>query len=164
MYTITVVCTGCAVNATQTISDVTFGDVWLCSGQSNMWLPVQNTFSRNDTVKAIQAGKYGNIRVMDGNSGTKPNNVWPPKYGMPGGSNPWKSAPQALEGGSWDKNNFPLFQFGASCWYFAQNLVDLGVNIPIGLTDTAIGGQRIEEYARWRGGGEVNLSDIGQEG
>ena len=34
-YTVTATCTGCAVNATQSISDVTFGDVWLCSGQSN---------------------------------------------------------------------------------------------------------------------------------
>jgi hypothetical protein len=29
-YTITAVCTGCAVNATQTINDVVFGDVWVC--------------------------------------------------------------------------------------------------------------------------------------
>lgn len=30
--------------------------------------------------------------------------------------------------------------------YFGQRLAELGVTIPIGLSDTAIGGQRIEEY------------------
>lgn len=61
-YTITALCTGC-VNVTRvTITNVTFGDMWYCSGQSNMWLPVLNTFSRNETVAAIAAGKYTNIR------------------------------------------------------------------------------------------------------
>ena len=35
---------------------------------------------------------------------------------------------------------------GGSCWYFAQGLADLGVTTPIGIADTAIGGQRIEEF------------------
>jgi len=34
---------------------------------------------------------------------------------------------------------------GAACWYFGQRLAELGVTVPIGLSDTAIGGQRIEE-------------------
>lgn len=42
--------------------------------------------------------------------------------------------------------NMSLFQFGATCWYFAQKLSELGVSTPIGLVNTAIGGQRIEEY------------------
>jgi len=44
-------------------------------------------------------------------------------------------------------HTFSLFQFGATCWYFGQQLADLGVDVPIGLADTAIGGQRIEEYS-----------------
>ena len=39
-----------------------------------------------------------------------------------------------------------LFKMGATCWYFAQQLAELGVDHPIGLINTAIGGQRIEEY------------------
>jgi hypothetical protein len=40
-----------------------------------------------------------------------------------------------------------LFQFAAACWYFGQRLAELGVNdIPIGLANTAVGGQRIEEF------------------
>lgn len=44
-----------------------------------------------------------------------------------------------------------LFQHTPQCWYFAQKITDeleaAGKAVfPIGLTDTAIGGQRIEEY------------------
>jgi hypothetical protein len=47
----------------------------------------------------------------------------------------------AANGGS-----YPLFAVGATCWYFAQRLSELGVDVPIGIANTAIGGQRIEEY------------------
>jgi len=57
---------------------------------------------------------------------------------------------QAAPEGCVDAGNCPLFDVGASCWYFAQGLADLGVTIPIGIVDTAIGGQRIEEFmASW---------------
>ena len=57
-YTITATCTGCSGNATETLTGVVFGDMWYCSGQSNMWLPVDDSFSRNETADAIKAGKY----------------------------------------------------------------------------------------------------------
>eukprot|EP01045_Picozoa_sp_COSAG04_P000963 COSAG04_NODE_28_length_36566_cov_70.886665_21_plen_283_part_00 len=40
----------------------TFGDVVYCSGQSNMWLPLLHTLTRNDTLASLAAGKYANIR------------------------------------------------------------------------------------------------------
>jgi hypothetical protein len=40
----------------------------------------------------------------------------------------------------------PCCAQGAACWYFAQGLAERGVKTPIGITDTAIGGQRIEEF------------------
>ncbi|CAK9076031.1 Sialate O-acetylesterase (Sialic acid-specific 9-O-acetylesterase) (Yolk sac protein 2) [Cleaved into: Sialate O-acetylesterase small subunit [Durusdinium trenchii] len=45
------------------MNSVTFGDVWYCSGQSNMALPLIHTMSRNISVDAIKAGKYANIRI-----------------------------------------------------------------------------------------------------
>lgn len=133
-------CTDC--QATR-ISNVTFGDVWYCSGQSNMWLPLEFTFSRNDAIASIQNGKYRNIRIMAGDSGNVPygkGGTWNPGYGNKDGSNPWMTALQAV-----DAKRFQ--EFGASCWYFGQRLADLGIQTPIGLVNTAIGGQRIEEYA-----------------
>ena len=72
-------------------------------------------------------------------------------------SNPWMTALQAATVGGYPKKlggghaSRPIEDFGATCWYFAQKLTDemeaAGKPVvPIGLTDTAIGGQRIEEY------------------
>ena len=45
------------------LSRVAFGDVWFCSGQSNMALPVMNSFSHWDSVSKIEKGMYSNIRL-----------------------------------------------------------------------------------------------------
>ena len=110
-----------------------------------MWLPLENSFERNHTLASITARgstKYHNIRGMFGGSAA-------------GVSNPWMSADQAahaLGDGGRGGSVYPpkLFEIGAACWYFAQQLSDqleaAGKLVPIGITDTAIGGQRIEEY------------------
>ena len=84
-YSITAACAGkCGNQSSVTISDVsppphpihpaqlsppkprsaqvTFGDVWFCSGQSNMWLVMHFDTSRNVTYDKIMQGKYSNIR------------------------------------------------------------------------------------------------------
>eukprot|EP00041_Stephanoeca_diplocostata_P026436 m.713015 g.713015 ORF g.713015 m.713015 type:complete len:147 (-) comp22967_c0_seq13:128-568(-) len=48
------------------IHDLTFGDVFICSGQSNMWLPMQYALTRNRTFSLVDSGDaYGNIRVSN---------------------------------------------------------------------------------------------------
>ena len=195
-YTIAAKCTGCGSVTSAAIGNVAFGDMWYCSGQSNMWLPVSHTYSRNDTVAAIKAGNYTNIRLMAGNSGTDPSypvgnkdtaaaaavevagkpahGTWNPSgYGGVNGSNAWMTATQAIATGKERKRHgfpfppyrivrtenawpvsvssgesdgltggdYPLFKMGAACWYFAQRLSELGVSHPIGIANTAIGGQ-----------------------
>jgi hypothetical protein len=150
-YSVWASCTGCNSTSTINITNVTFGDVWYCTGQSNMWLPVLHTFTRNESAGNITAGNYNNIRVMAGGSGTtvrEGNQPWGSSvfYGGQGGPNPWMTAAQAVPDGCVDKQNCPLFNVGATCYYFAQGLAELGVTVPIGIIDTAIGGQRIEEF------------------
>ena len=99
-----------------------------------MWLPVEYSFSRNQTVAAIAAGEYTNIRGMFSPSADTPT------------AGVWKTAQQAIQNGNETNPKYSLFDMGASCWYFAQGLVERGVNTPIGIADTAIGGQRIEEF------------------
>jgi hypothetical protein len=109
-----------------------------------MWLPVGNSFAHNDTVANITAGKYHSIRLTAGNSGDCPDSI----------QCPWLTASEAIvtppKKGRGPAPVPPLFNFGAACWYFGQRLSDeleaAGKLVPIGLTDTAIGGQRIEEY------------------
>ena len=152
-YTINAECISGSDAGTVMITNVTFGDVWYCSGQSNMWLPLLYTFSRKETHQAILDGKYHNIRIMSGHSNNHPYygspdttlNGFNRGYGNEGGSNPWQTALQAVEEKHLKRPR--LFLFGATCFYFAQRLVDLGVDdIPIGLANTAIGGQRIELF------------------
>jgi hypothetical protein len=190
-FTITAVCTGCYEDtatpfASISVSNITWGDVWHCSGQSNMWLPVGNSFAHNDTIKNISAGKYHNIRLMAGNSGDCPGQGRDATTGLDACA--WMTAPQAAISppahGRGAAPVPPLFNFGAACvstlrsclpppvralhvvslcfhqhsdlplhlpqWYFAARLSDeleaAGKLVPIGITDTAIGGQRIEEY------------------
>ena len=152
-YTITAECSGCTANATQVLSGVVFGDMWYCSGQSNMWLPMDHSLSRNETVAGIKAGNFSNVRGMFGGSGNVPDggksyHVGGEGYGRKAGSSPWMTASQAIATGSSASTggSYPLFKMGAACWYFGQRLSELGVDVPIGLADTAIGGQRIEEF------------------
>eukprot|EP00038_Savillea_parva_P019741 m.28625 g.28625 ORF g.28625 m.28625 type:complete len:802 (+) comp4534_c0_seq1:76-2481(+) len=156
-YTIVAKCTsGCTPSGeydVANITNVTFGDVWHCSGQSNMEEPVYHTFSRNYTIGNItQLGKYHNIRLQAG-----------PNSGPDKSLNPWFTAYQGateLTNGEHMKGPVPkLFLFSAACWYFAQKLTDeleaAGKVVPIGLVDSAMGGQRIEEYMRNNTGMQV---------
>jgi hypothetical protein len=53
---------------------------------------------------------------------------------------------QSVPEGCVETQKCPLFQLGATAWYFVQGLAERGVTVPIGILDTAIGGQRIEEF------------------
>ena len=64
-YSLTVECSSGCVNTgpsnnSASAVDLTFGDVLLCTGQSNMWLPLGNTFSRNISRAKVQKGQYSN--------------------------------------------------------------------------------------------------------
>lgn len=68
-----------------------------------MWLPVDHSFSRNDTVRNITADKYLNIRGMFGGSADGP-------------TNPWMTAKQAISDGTEANPTYSLFKMGAACW------------------------------------------------
>jgi hypothetical protein len=147
-YTVTATCTGCTNTTTALLEHVTFGDVWYCSGQSNMALPVVHSYSRNISHDAILAGKYANIRI----------------HGMEGNMNPsqpWMTLKQAVAAPPSAVRGDDVFhsskagvnmfvQFSASCYYFGKSLTDelaaAGTPPPIGLIHTAWGGSTIEQW------------------
>lgn len=87
---------------------------WTCSSghsdltwfvrQSNMWLPMLHTFSRNYTVANISAGKYSNIRLMAGDS-------------QQSATFPWMTAAQSIADGNESVPDYSLFKFSGACWW-----------------------------------------------
>ena len=148
-YTITAVCTGCLSNATLSMGNVVFGDIWVCSGQSNAMLWVSNTFARNESALNYSQGlnNGANIRIMGGQDTIQPYASWPPAYGSGAkASNPWMTSEQAVPAGCIDKQNCPLFRNSGACWYALQTAAAQGVDVPMGLVALTLGGQRIEEF------------------
>ena len=167
-FSATVACATCAGAATSaTLVGLTFGDVLMCSGQSNMVVGLYNTFERNDTLRAVQAGTYGGrIRAWMGGLGECVADEG--NYVSPSGSNltdcsaatdggqianarQWCTAEQlAVAPGAYNDQN-ALFDVMAVCFYTAQWLLDAvvaggGAPFPIGLIQNAVGGSMIEQW------------------
>jgi len=147
-YEITAVCTGCGAAALPIkLVNATFGDIYVCAGQSNAMLWVSHTFSRNESAGNYSAGRFNNIRIMGGNDVNEPYAAWPPAYG--GGAkatNAWMTAREAVPAGCIDAQDCPLFQTSGACWYALQSVAEQGVDVPLGLVALTLGGQRIEEF------------------
>ena len=144
-YTITAACTsGCANSSSTVIEHVTFGDLWFCAGQSNMQLIMRHTFSRNDTIAALAAGKYNNLRVYQhpNIASATPIYVQPPKMRPAAGtmdlSMRWNRASDAarylklynrskISGSDLfhpGANQSVLMDYGGICMYFGVALTD----------------------------------------
>ncbi|XP_044210082.1 sialate O-acetylesterase [Thunnus albacares] len=119
-------------NSTATLTDVLFGDVWLCGGQSNMLFEVSQLLNKSEEL-AI-ADKYPHVRtfmVALNRSDTELNDLIEVKF-------PW-SVPTA--------NNLP--GFSAVCWLFGRYLYDY-LKYPIGLVESCWGGTPIEAWSSSR--------------
>lgn len=135
-YTFIVGCSSC--NQTSMLMNVTFGDVWFCSGQSNMELAMKYTMSRNTTWEAYESGKYRNIRILLAEH-----------YNREDHERAWMVPP--TKGGQWEieYNRVTLFKFSAACYYFAQALTErLGDDAPpFGLIGSYVGGTTVETWS-----------------
>jgi sialate O-acetylesterase len=120
------VLTAATAAAKQTVSDVVMGDVFLCSGQSNMELPVSRTLN---SAWEISRADDPNIRLLTVAKATasapRAEFEAPPV---------WRAASPAT-----------VADFSAACWYFARDL-EQAVKAPIGLIHASWGGSRIEAW------------------
>jgi sialate O-acetylesterase len=109
------------------LKDILVGDVWFCSGQSNM--VHQMRLHRDRYENDIQQANNPNIRhvfIPTLTSISGPKDDLPPVY--------WKSAtPQDLG------------EFSAVAWFFARKIYD-HYKIPIGLINASVGGTPIEAW------------------
>jgi sialate O-acetylesterase len=117
---------------TITLHDVLFGDVWVCSGQSNMQLTVSLIY--NATEEIANAGKYPKIRVFS--VARVPSSVTIEE--LLAISLNWSVAsPHSIGGPDWN-------YMSAVCWLYGRMIhLALGGR-PIGLIATSWGGTFIE--------------------
>ena len=118
---------------TNTFSNVLVGDVWLCSGQSNMEMNFKWGIYDGDKFKA-EMSQYPMIRAMKLRHATKPG---PEPYDVPV-ADKWAVA----------SNYFP--HITATGYFFARKLTQ-ELDIPIGLIDDSWSGCRIEPFISTEG-------------
>jgi sialate O-acetylesterase len=110
-----------------TIKDIYSGDLWLCSGQSNMEMSMDRV--KDDFSEEWEIKDYPVIRHF------KAPQEWD-----------FSSPREEITGGSWLKpSKETLSGFTAAPWFFAKNLYEK-YRIPIGLINNAWGGTPIESW------------------
>ena len=111
---------------TQTANDVLVGDVWLCSGQSNMEWPVRNTLDAGSEVALSANDRIRHVTIARATSAAPRTDFDAPLE--------WKVAgPATTE------------HFSAVCYYFVRELQKT-VNVPQGIISSNWGGSRIEPW------------------
>ncbi len=117
-------------DGTEKIDNVMIGEVWLCSGQSNMEMPLRGFWTQpveGSAQTIAYSGKYPGIRV-----------VTIPKLGS--------YEPQEKAPGKWKTSNpNDAAEFTALGYHFAQSLTDI-LNVPIGIISCAYGGSKVEGW------------------
>jgi len=131
----------------QTANDVLIGDVWLCSGQSNMEFAVRNALSADSEVALSANDRIRQVTIARANSAAPRADFDAPLE--------WKVAgPTTTE------------HFSAVCYYFVRELQKT-VDAPQGLISSNWGGSRIEPWMseaalRAVGGYQVPLDLLGE--
>ena len=131
--------------AQETVNDVLVGDVWLCSGQSNMVLPVRAAIDAGADI-AISANNT--IRLMTVANDTS--------------AAPQESLKSAVTWQAADPKS--VAEFSAACYYFARDLQHTE-NVPLGLIEDAWNGANItsfisEDELQKLGGFDVRLKAL----
>lgn len=114
---------------TLTLTNLLVGDVWFCSGQSNMSWPLEHT---DGAEEAIAAADHANLRMV--------------KTPETGSKTPWGELETRAEWNVCMPSTVP--NFSAVAYYFGRALLR-ETGIPIGLINSSQGGTRIEP---WTGG------------
>jgi sialate O-acetylesterase len=110
-----------------TISDIMIGDVWVCSGQSNMELQMK----RVSPIYGSEIANSENIYIRQF--------LVPQKYDF--------NVPREdFEAGSWKSANPEnVLDFSAAAYFFAKDIYDK-YKVPIGLINASLGGSPAEAW------------------
>lgn len=120
------------------LTNVLFGDVYICSGQSNMQFSLEANI--NATAEAQAANNYPNIRLFTVGQGTSSTT---PLTDLKTIEQTWSVASNVsvTAGGGWG-------YFSAVCWFFGKQVSDgLSNQVPLGLISSNWGGTPIEHWS-----------------
>jgi sialate O-acetylesterase len=109
-------------------NNILFGDVWICSGQSNMEMKIAKWGFINNYQLEIDAATYPDIRQFE----VKKSISTTPENDVAGGA--WEICSPSTAG-----------NFSATAYFFARKLYE-ELHIPIGLINTSWGGTQIESW------------------
>jgi sialate O-acetylesterase len=113
-------------NNTIMINDILFGDVWFCSGQSNMVINMERV--KEKYPKDIAAANFPEIR----------------NFFIPTASD--ISVQKDLPGGKWiSASPENVLTFGAATFFFARSIYQEN-KVPIGIINSSVGGTPIEAW------------------
>ena len=132
-----------------TLTEVAFGDVFLCSGQSNMAVPVE--FSWGGLEAVAEGHLFPNIRLFDVSthaSLTPLDEFYKISYSagwvLPSNKTLWNGLVNATSG-----------PFSAACWYTGRDVYEaLNGTVPIGLIQSSYSGTVVEAWTSPRSNGE----------
>ncbi|XP_017275588.1 sialate O-acetylesterase isoform X3 [Kryptolebias marmoratus] len=127
-YNVTAVCRG----SSRTLTDVLFGDVWLCGGQSNMYFQTSQIFNASEELAL--SSKYPHVRTFMAALDTSDTEL----TDLIGVELPW-SVPSANV----------VSQFSAVCWLFGRYMYDR-LKYPVGLVESCWGGTPVEAWSSGR--------------
>lgn len=109
----------------KSVTDIWMGDVWLCSGQSNMEWLLRNSLGADAEIQSAPFPKIRHFKVP---------NSWAPEPS------------DVLAGGQWRvATREHLGEFSGVGWYFAKQ-VHTATGVPIGLINATWGGSKIEAW------------------
>ncbi|WPX08801.1 sialate O-acetylesterase [Anaerocellum danielii] len=109
------------------IKDILIGDVWICSGQSNMVLPMERVID-------LYSEELEDCNIPFIRQFTVPDRYY------------FKGPLEELEGGCWEAlSKETLLKFSAVGYFFAKALYKK-YNVPIGLIKACVGGTPIEAW------------------
>lgn len=113
-----------------TLENILIGEVWVCSGQSNMEMPLAGWGKVNNFQKEISEANYPNIRFLQVQKKTSNKPLNDMSVSMGG----WVScSPKTVA------------EFSAVAYFFGKNLFE-NKNIPVGLINTSWGGTIAEAW------------------
>lgn len=112
------------------LKNILIGEVWFCSGQSNMEMPLAGWGKINNFEQEIKAANFPNIRILQIPKATANQ----PTTAVKVGSGGWNAVtPERIP------------EFSATAYFFAQEIYEK-TGIPIGLIHSSWGGTIIEAW------------------